>query len=130
MITRLRLHRFAVHRQYEQVFGKIHRFERGEFDPRAKAFGLLLHAHHQLIAVNALGETRKIFDDARGSKQAARLQAGKHERIQIRPRGVKRRGQTRATRADDDHFFHIRTRNISLSAGKLASVDASSVDAA
>ena len=82
------------------AYGEVHGFEGRELDASTKAFGPCFCMRTiNSLAVNALGETRKIFDDARGSKQAARLQAGKHERIQIRPRGVKRRRSAPAATA-------------------------------
>ena len=53
-----------------------------ELDSGAKAFGLLLHARHQFIAVHAFRKAGIIFDDAGGGEQAAGLVAGKDERLQ------------------------------------------------
>ena len=82
-----------------------------EAGPRAETFGLFLHPRHQFVAVHAFGKAGIIFDDAGGGEQAAGLFAGEHERLEIGARGVKRRRPARATRTDDDNFFH-KGRNI------------------
>src|SRR5579884_2065118 len=108
----LAFHLFAVHIQNEWLPGKIDRFDRAEFHTRAETFGLFLHAHHQFVAVDALGKARIILDDAGGGEQSAGMTAGEDKRLQIGARGVKRRRQTGAPSADDHDFFHKR-RNIS-----------------
>ena len=56
----LRFHLFAVHRQDERAFGQIGRLHALQrLDARAEAFRLLLHAHHQFVAVDALRESRE-----------------------------------------------------------------------
>ena len=77
----------------------------------AKTFRLFLHPRHQFIAIHAFGKAGKIFNDAGGGEQTAGLFAGEHERLEVGARGIKRRRPARATRTDDNDFFH-RGRNI------------------
>ena len=102
----LGLDRFAIHGQLERLPGQVHRLDGAELDARAEALGLLLHARHQLVAVNAFREAGIILDHGGGGQQAARVRAGQHQRAQVRPRGVKRGRQAGAAGTDDDDFFH------------------------
>ena len=113
-----RLHFFAVHGEREGPFGEIRFLHRAKAGAGAEAFGLFLHPRHQFVAVHAFGKTGKIFHDAGGGEQAAGLAAGEDERRQIGARGVKRRRPARATRTDNDNFFHKRAQG-SASAGRL-----------
>ena len=72
----LRGKRFAIDGQAEGLPRHVHRLDGAELDPRAEAFSLLLHAHHQFIPVDAFRETGIVFDDRRRGQQAARLGAG------------------------------------------------------
>ena len=92
----------AVSRRHaKRPLRQLHLLHRVVGDPRAKLLGLFLRPHHELRPVNAIRKTGEILDDARGGQQPARRRACQHERRQIRPRRVKRRCQSRTTRADD-----------------------------
>jgi len=107
---RLRFDLFAVHREREGTFGKIHRLNRAEAGARAEPFGLFLHPRHQCVAVHAFGKAGEVFHDAGGGEQTAGLAAGEDKRRQIGARGVKRRRPACASRTDDDDFPHRRAK--------------------
>ena len=92
-----RFERLAINSQRKRLLQQIHRLHSAEFDTRPESLSLLLHPRHQFVAVNALGKTRIILDHACRGKQPARLNAGEHQRPQIRPRRIKRGGEARAT---------------------------------
>src|SRR5207245_11361006 len=71
-------------------------------------------ASNQFIAINAVGKTRVILDDGGGRQQSARVFASQDQRFQIGARGVQGGGPSRATRTDDDNFFH-RAAKVSFS---------------
>ena len=84
-------------------------FEIGHFrigKARAEFLRLLVHVHDQLRTVDAFREAGEIFDQRGRGKLTARLAAFEHEWIQVRAGGINRRRQSRATAADNDHFFH------------------------
>mgnify|MGYP003323656201 FL=1 len=68
--------------------------------------GLLLHFHHQLRAVDALGKTGEIFNDTRRGEQAAGHDPGEYQRLEIRARGINCGSQSGAARPNDDHYLH------------------------
>ena len=103
----LGLNRLAVHGQYERAFGQIGRLQRAQgLDAGAEALGLLLHPHHQFVAVNPFGKAGKIFHRAGGGEQSARHQAGDGQRSEVGAGGVNGGGQARAARPNDDDLFH------------------------
>ena len=105
---RLGVEPFVVGLQADMAVGhfQIRRFRVRK--TRAEMFRLLVHVHDQLRAVDAFRKARKIFDQSRGGKLAAGLATLEHERAQVRPSGINRRRQTRATASDNDNFFHAR----------------------
>ena len=72
----------------------------------AEFFGLPMHVHDQLRAVDSLGETGKILHQSGARKLAAWFSTFQDEWIQICARGVNRSRQACATGADDDHLLH------------------------
>ena len=69
---------------------------------RPKARRLLLHVLDQLRTLNALRPARKILDQRRDRKLAARLMPFNHQRFQVGARGVNRRSQPSAAGAKNN----------------------------
>jgi len=97
---------FPVDVEEEGAFGKIDRFDGPEFAASAEAFGLLLHAGHQLIAVDAFGKAREILNDTGRREEPAGHDAGEDERLKVGTGGVKSGREACATGAYNDDFFH------------------------
>ena len=81
-------------------------FERSELEPRAEFFGLCLHAHDEVRAIDALGEAGEIFHCGGGGELSTGLFALQHEGRERSAPGVNGRGESGAAGADDDNFFH------------------------
>lgn len=96
----------AINGQPEGPAGQVHGLDRAELDARAEALGLLLQAHHEFIAIDALGEAGIILDHRCRGQQAAGLCAGQDKRAKVRPGRVKGSGQAGAARTDDNDAFH------------------------
>ena len=80
--------------------------ECSELEPRAEFFGLCLHAHDEVGAVDALGEAGEIFHCGGGGELSAGLFALQHEGRERSAPGINGRGESGAAGADDDNFFH------------------------
>src|ERR1039458_5319423 len=102
----LRLDRLAIDREPKRLPGQVHRLDAAELEPRAEALRLLLHTHHQLVAIDALREAGIIFDRGRRGQQSPRMFAGQDQWAQVGSRGIKRGSQAGAARTDDSDFFH------------------------
>src|SRR6185312_12048532 len=76
-------------------------------DPSADIFRLRPHLLHEPGALDRLGEPRIILDVGGGHQLAARFEAGQHQRLQKRPRGVDRRRIGGRTRTDDDETLAL-----------------------
>jgi alkylated DNA nucleotide flippase Atl1 len=68
----------------------------------AEALRLVAQVLHHLRAQHALRVARVVLDVGRLLKQAAPGEALDHERLEVRARGVQRRGVARGAAADDD----------------------------
>src|SRR6185436_19411505 len=71
----------------------------------AELRGLFPQVVHQLKAIDALRETRKIFHFARGCELSARQRPFEDERIEIGAARVDRGRETCATSADNNDVF-------------------------
>ena len=74
-------------------------------EPGPEALGLGAKAVHQLRAHDPLGEARIVFDVGRVLELPAPLEALDHERLEVRARGVDRRGVPGAGSADHDQVL-------------------------
>jgi hypothetical protein len=72
----------------------------------AEFFGLLVHAHDEIGAIDPLGETGEIFHRSGGGKLAAGLAAFQNEGREVGAGGVDGGSQARASRTHYDHVFH------------------------
>jgi hypothetical protein len=76
-------------------------------DLGSESFGLPLHAHHQVWALDAVGKAGKVLHLGRLHQLSADLDGTRdHQGSEPRPRGVDRRRVTGRTRTDDDHVTH------------------------
>ena len=80
--------------------------DRAVLEARAKAFGLGVHFHDQLGAVNSLGEAGEILHFCRGGQLTAGLTPFQDERGEIGAARVDGGGETGTSCADDDDLFH------------------------
>src|SRR5690349_12970033 len=100
------LQRVTVDREPKWTGDQVHGLHRPILHASAEPFGLLLHAGHQLVAIDPFGKTGIILHDTGGGEQSTRHRAGEDQRSKIGARGVKRRGEPRATSPDNDNFLH------------------------
>src|SRR5947209_6632346 len=103
---RLRLDGLTIDSQNKWFLGKIGGLDGAEFSPRSKALRLLLHARHEFVAINALGKTWIVLDDAGRREQSTRHHSSDDKGIKVGAGGVKGGGQPRTAGADDYDFFH------------------------
>ena len=97
----------AINGDRERSLAEVYGFHPAEAaQPGPEAFRLLLHVHHELETIDPIDKAGVIFDNGGGSEQAARHDAGDHQRGQIRTGGVERRSEPSAAAADDDDVFH------------------------
>ena len=65
----------AVNFEAVMIFSRLEFFERAELEACAEFFGLRLHAHDEVGAIDAFGEAREIFHRGGGGELAAGLQS-------------------------------------------------------
>ena len=76
-------------------------------EPGAEPLRLALHARHELVGVDAVGEAGEVLDDLGLRELAAGLHAFEHERLEPGARRVDRRGEPRRSAARDDDLLHV-----------------------
>ena len=76
------------------------------FDTRAEALGLLLHSQHQFDTIDAFRKSRKVFHNAGGGEQPARLSAGEQEWFEVGARSINGGGPAGAAGANNNDIFH------------------------
>ena len=98
----------AIDRKLEWANTEINIFHRAaKFYIGAETFSLLLHADHQIGAINTLRKAWIIFDNARGGEETSRHRAGENGGGKLRARSVYGCSETCATGADDRDFLNV-----------------------
>ena len=77
-----------------------------ELEARAEPGGLGLDIHDEVGALDAFGETGKVFDQRGGGELSTGFMAFEDEGGEVCTGGVNCGGESGAARADDDEFFH------------------------
>ena len=105
---RLRQYFAAVNREFEWAVAEIHIFHRAaKFYYGPKPFGLLLHADHQVSAINAFWKTRVVFNNASGGEQPSRHRTSENDRSKLCACSVQGGGEACATGTDDRNFLNV-----------------------
>ncbi len=103
---RLGFHPLAIHLQPGVRAGVFKFLNDAVLKARAEFFRLLMHAQDQIRTLHPLGEAGKIFHGGGGGELAAGLAAFQNKRGEAGAGRVDGRGETGATRPDDNHVFH------------------------
>jgi len=94
-------------RNCERAFGEVNIGDDTGIEFRAESLRLLAHILDQLVAQNAVGEARVIFDHGGQSELSARFMTVDHKGLQIGTRSVDRGGKAGAAAAYDDYVVHF-----------------------
>ena len=89
----------TAHRQFGGLHGVAFKID-------VETSRLILHFHHELVAVDGLRKARIVFDIGRLGKQSARKRSGDNERVQSGASGIERRGQSGRTGSDKNQISH------------------------
>ena len=101
----------AINGHGKGPLAEVHRFHFAQSaEAGAEPFGLLLHVHHELEAIDPFDKARIVFHDGGGGKQATGHDTGDDEGGEVGAGSVESGGEASAAAADNDDVFHLAVR--------------------